>query len=81
MLKKHNKAFGNALQKLRNKKMWSQEYLGFEAELSRAYVSLLERGLRSPTLDTIIVLCDALKVSLADMACLVEDEMGAIADD
>lgn len=79
MIKKHNKAFGNTLQKLRHEKLWSQECLGFEADLSRAYISLLERGLRSPTLDTMMVLCDALKVSLTDMMCLVQDEIGAIA--
>ncbi len=79
MIKKHNKAFGNALQKLRHEKTWSQEYLGFEADLSRAYISLLERGLRSPTLDTMMVLCDALGISLVDLACLVQDEIGAIA--
>lgn len=76
MIKNHNKAFGNTLQKLRREKMWSQEYLGFEADLSRAFVSLLERGRRSPTLDTIMVLCAALQISLADMAKLVQDELG-----
>lgn len=78
MIKKHNKAFGNILQKLRREKLWSQEYLGFEADLSRAYISLLERGLRSPTLDTIMVICAALKVSLVDVAKLVQDELGAL---
>lgn len=76
MIKNHNKAFGNTLQKLRREKMWSQEYLGFEADLSRAFVSLLERGQRSPTLDTIMVLCAALQISLADLAKLVQDELG-----
>lgn len=76
MIKKHNQAFGNTLQKLRHEKLWSQEYLGFEADLSRAFVSLLERGLRSPTLDTIMVLCAALHISLVDLAKLVQDELG-----
>jgi transcriptional regulator with XRE-family HTH domain len=75
MIKKHNKAFGNTLQNLRHEKMWSQEYLGFESDLSRAYISLLERGLRSPTLDTIMVLCDALEVSLVDLMALVQVEL------
>lgn len=78
MIKNHNKAFGNTLQKLRREKMWSQEYLGFEADLSRAFVSLLERGRRSPTLDTIMVLCAALQISLVDLAKLVQDELGVL---
>lgn len=75
MIKKHNKAFGNTLQKLRHEKMWSQEYLGFEASLSRAFISLLERGMRSPTLDTIMALCEALEVSLIDLMGLVQVEL------
>lgn len=78
MIKKHNKAFGNTLQKLRHGERWSQEHLGFESDLSRAYISLLERGLRSPTLDTIIVLCEALNISLVDLMSLVQAEMGAL---
>lgn len=78
MIKKHNKAFGNTIQKLRHEKLWSQEYLGFESDLSRAFISMLERGRRSPTLDTIMVLCAALKISLADLAKLVQDELGAL---
>lgn len=78
MIKNHNTAFGNTLQKLRREKMWSQEYLGFESDLSRAYISLLERGRRSPTLDTIMVLCAALQISLVDLARLVQDELGAL---
>lgn len=78
MIKKHNKAFGNTLQKLRREKSWSQEYLGFESDLSRAYISLLERGQRSPTLDTMTVLCAALGISLADLMSIVQDELGAL---
>lgn len=76
MIRKHNRAFGNTLQKLRHEKAWSQEYLGFESDLSRAYISLLERGRRSPTLDTIMVLCAALQISLVDLTKLVQDELG-----
>lgn len=75
MIKKHNEAFGNVLRKLRTEKKISQEHLGFEADLTRAYISLLERGLRSPTLDTQIALCSPLGVSLASLAMQIEAEL------
>ena len=75
MIKKHNKAFGNVLRKLRKGKKFSQEYLGFEACLTRAYISLLERGLRSPTLDTLMALCAPLGVSLTFLASQIEAEL------
>jgi len=80
MIKKHNKAFGIVLRKLREKSRFSQETLGFEADLTRAYISLLERGKRSPTLDTIIALCVPLSISPAEMMMLVEQELGAMPD-
>lgn len=75
MIKKHNKAFGNVLRKLRHAKNFSQEYLGFEADLTRAYISLLERGLRSPTLDTMMALCAPLGVSLVTLFTYIEAEL------
>jgi transcriptional regulator with XRE-family HTH domain len=40
----------------------SQEALGLEAELDRTYPSLLERGLRTPTLTVIIDIARVLKI-------------------
>lgn len=57
---------------------FSQELLGFESDLTRAYISLLERGLRSPTLDTQMALCAPLGVSLVVLATLIEEEMAAL---
>ena len=68
----YRKAFGVALAKLRIERRWSQEFLSFEAELTRTYISLLERGLRSPTLDTIMSLCRALDISLLQLAFDIE---------
>lgn len=75
MIKKHNNAFGKVLRKLRTEKNISQEYLGFEADLTRAYISLLERGLRSPTIDTQIALCGPLRVSLTALSALIEADL------
>lgn len=73
--KYHNKAFGRVLQRLRAEKKWSQEFLGFEATLTRTTISLLERGQRSPTLDTIIMLCSALDVRLDELSTMILNEM------
>jgi transcriptional regulator with XRE-family HTH domain len=53
----------------------SQEVLAFESDLTREFISLLERGQRSPTLDTQLALCKALSVSLDEMAALVISEI------
>lgn len=75
MIKAHNKAFGVALSKLRIEKGFTQEQLGFETELTRTYISLLERGIKSPTLDTLAALCKTLKITLATLARQVEIEL------
>ncbi|MGE5606807.1 MAG: helix-turn-helix domain-containing protein [Bacteroidota bacterium] len=46
-------AFGDTLKQFRKKKSWSQEELADYSGLDRTYISLLERGLRNPTLTTL----------------------------
>lgn len=75
-MKNHNKAFGKILRSLRKDHGYTQETLAFESGLDRTYVSLLELGSRSPTLDTIMTLCGALNVSLSQLASEVEAEIG-----
>lgn len=75
-MKQHNKAFGKALRSLRKTRGHTQETLAFEAGLDRTYVSLLELGSRSPTLDTIMLLCGALNVPLSQMVTMIEVEIG-----
>lgn len=76
----HNAAFGRVLAQLRRERQLSQEKLGFEAGFDRSFISLLERGRRSPTLDTVFSLCRALDISFSQLATLIEaklDEMHA----
>lgn len=56
------KAFGEALREVRSGRGLSQQDLALESELDRTYISLLERGLRQPTITTLIALADALDV-------------------
>jgi transcriptional regulator with XRE-family HTH domain len=56
-------AFGVALRKLRGVSSLSQEQLAEKSGLHRTYISLLERGEKSPTLTTICKLASALGVT------------------
>ncbi len=68
-------AFGVALEKLRTNRKWSQEHLGFEADLSRAYISLLELGKRSPTLNTMYDLATAFDLEVDALVKLALREL------
>ncbi|MHC5208977.1 helix-turn-helix domain-containing protein [Pseudomonas chlororaphis] len=71
----HNAAFGCVLAERRKELGLSQEKLGFEAEMDRSFISLLERGKRSPTLDTLMRLCQVLDISLTKLSALVEGKL------
>lgn len=58
------KNFGHNLKRLRNNKNWSQEELAHRAQLDRTYISMLERGVRNPTLAIMEDLSKALDVDL-----------------
>ena len=51
----------------RNKKNLTQAALAKKAKVSVSYVSMLERGARTPPLDTLEVLAKALAVSPLDL--------------
>ena len=55
-------AFGEVLKELRTERNISQENLAFESDLDRTFISLLERGLRQPSLMTILDVSKALKI-------------------
>lgn len=71
----HNKAFGCVLRKFRKQKLMTQEALAFESGLDRTYISLLERGERSPTLDTIMAVCTALQITLSCISADIDVEL------
>jgi len=73
--KSHNKAFGIVLREIRLEHCQTQEALAFDSGLDRTYISILELGTRSPTLDTIMALCVALDVSLTYVSSRIEEVM------
>lgn len=45
----------------------SQEDLGFASELDRTYISGIERGVRNPTVRSLLRIADALATTPADL--------------
>lgn len=67
---KLEKLFGEILRKKRNEAGYSQEKLALDCGLDRTYISLLERGLRQPTLTTIFKICQNLEIK---PHCLIKE--------
>ncbi|MBA2396883.1 MAG: helix-turn-helix transcriptional regulator [Ktedonobacteraceae bacterium] len=59
-LSRLNIVFGEQLRSARKTAHLTQEELAFRAGLDRTYISLLERGIKSPTLTTFFQLCQVL---------------------
>lgn len=68
-------AFGKVLRRLRIDAGLTQEELGFEADLRRTYISILELGQQQPTLTTIIKLAKALRRPAQEIVGMVETEL------
>lgn len=70
-----SRAFGLAIRKLRVAKGLTQEELGFESELTRAYISSIELDQKLPSITTIAKLAKAFNLSLSELMKLVELEL------
>ena len=55
------KSFGAVVREARHHAKLSQEKLAFQADLHPTYISQLERGLKSPSLEVVAALARALK--------------------
>jgi transcriptional regulator with XRE-family HTH domain len=64
--------FGEELKKAREAAGLTQEELAFKAEVHRTYVSLLERNRKSPTLDVLFRLSQAVGLSASRLVARVE---------
>jgi transcriptional regulator with XRE-family HTH domain len=63
---------GNELRKAREAAELSQEELSFEAKLDRTYISQLENNKKSPTVDVLFRICDALGITASEFIDRVE---------
>ncbi len=64
--------FGLTLQKLRLEQNLSQAELAKASKIDRTFISLLERGIRQPTLTTVFQLAKALKLHPSELVAEVE---------
>jgi DNA-binding XRE family transcriptional regulator len=69
------KAFGQALREVRQSKEISQERLALEGGFDRTYVSLIERGINSPTIRVLVGMAAVLKVPPSKIVRRMEELM------
>ena len=69
MAKRHRSlsAFGLNVRRKREAKVLTQERLAEKADLDPTYISGIERGVRNPSLLSILRLADALDASVAEL--------------
>lgn len=63
---------GDELRKAREAAKMTQEQLSFAAEIDRSYISLLEHNKKSPTVDLLFRICDAMGVTASSLLSRVE---------
>lgn len=68
-------AFGRALREARLAAGLSQEGLAHQAGMDRTFVSMLERGIRQPSLTTLFELSQALGVEPSNVIQAVEQRL------
>lgn len=64
--------FSKILKQVREQQGMSQDDLAMRAELHHTYISLLERGLRHPSLHVVIKLAHALQIKPSEFLSLLE---------
>jgi transcriptional regulator with XRE-family HTH domain len=69
------KAFGRALKKIRLRKKLTQEGLSLEAQLARVYISELEYGKKTPSIETVFKISKALNIKCSKLMDLTEEEL------
>lgn len=68
-------AYGVVLKRLREEKHMSQALLAEWSGYDRTFISLLERGVRQPSLTTIVVLAETMRVPLKEVMSQFENEL------
>jgi len=66
-------AFGKALREIRERKLISQERLALESGLDRTYISLIERGINSPTIRAVVRIAAILRVPASRIVRRMEE--------
>jgi transcriptional regulator with XRE-family HTH domain len=65
---------GRVIARLREAAGFSQEELAERAGVHRTYISQLERGIKSPTLNILVKLSSSLRIRASELIRLMEEE-------
>ncbi|MCL2433693.1 MAG: helix-turn-helix domain-containing protein [Clostridia bacterium] len=65
---------GRVIKRCREEKNMSQEVLSGLANMDRSHLSKVELGLRSPTLNALYKLADALEINASEILIMFESE-------
>lgn len=71
------RAFSKVLREFRLENEMTQEELGFEAGCHSTFISQLERGLKQPSLATILILAKGLGIKPGDMVNAVDKKLAS----
>ena len=63
----HRRLLGETIRALRLKASYSQERLAERAELSSIFISRVERGKESPSVDSLVKIAKALKIRVREL--------------
>lgn len=69
------KSLSRQLLKYRKKSGYSQEKLAELSNIHRTYISQIERGLKTPTIETIFSICIALKIKPSQFIENIENDL------
>lgn len=72
------RAFAVVLERRRRRKCWSQVELGARSGLDNSYISQLEKGLKTPTLDAMLRLSKALGIVPERLMKEIRTELGRV---
>jgi transcriptional regulator with XRE-family HTH domain len=61
------KDLGARVRTLREKRMWSQEYLAHESGLARSFAGAIERGEKDLRLTTLVKLANTFEITIAQL--------------
>ena len=66
-IQKHRRLLGEAVRAARKETGFSQEKLAEKANLSTVFISRIERGVESPSVDNLLKIAKALGVRVSDL--------------
>ena len=66
-IQKHRRLLGEAVRDARKEAEFSQEKLAEKADLSTVFISRIERGVESPSVDNLVKIAKALGVRVRDL--------------